>query len=155
MDLQTDIQEAFEFEWELARILLKHQHCMYPFTEIIFVKRGNNLITASGQVRINITQYEDNRTNLRNDMKFLVASLYTGIQQHHKYHWQKIAHKLGALKEITAEDMCECKYCGDLTPLTMVKMCVPCKRVYDAVSAEPKLAAQILDELTEEENTSL
>ena len=153
--VKLDIQEAFEFEWALAQILLTHQHCMYPFTELKFKKVGPNYTNNKGQVFVNYTEYEEDTSTLHRDMKYLVASLYTGIQQHHKYHWQKIAHKLQAIKEITAEDMCECKYCGDLTPLTMIEICVPCKRVYDAVTNHPKLAAQILDELTNGSNTSL
>ena len=153
--LDYEIRDTFEWEWDLAKILLRNKHCMYPFQELKLVKTGKNRVTNKGIVYINTTQYEANKDFLHTDIKHLIASLYTGIFQHNKYHWQKVAHKLGGLAEITAQDMCECKYCGHLTPFTMVKMCVDCKRIYDAVTSEPKLAAQILDELTEGGNTSL
>ena len=148
MTLEQEMQETFALELQIAKLLFKSHPWQIPFKELRFTKNQSRT-TKKGIIYLS-TQFAphhpDEYRALRTEIRHLLVNLHSGITKQENFIWQRSAKLLGLIKEIDAIDKAECTNCGILTPLTSSKLCVPCKRVYDAVKSDPAFARRILDQ---------
>jgi hypothetical protein len=139
---EHEIREIFDLEYQLVQILYKGKW-YYPFQDL---KIGTVFLTGSDGIII-VNRKESDIKTMRRLIRDSFVFLITGTSKENKYAYQKIAKQLGYIREITAQDACECKWCGQLSPLTHYHECVPCHRISQAIESNPKIARRILKEL--------
>lgn len=143
---EYDIKETLDFELALAELVLEDERWQYKFRELRFTTNKKSRVDRQGRLYISLPLYEDSRDYkaLRIDIRHLFADLHCGFASRNNFVWHRIAKKLNAIQEITAEDLAECELCNTLTPLTKSKRCPKCKKIEEAVLADPEGARKIL-----------
>ncbi len=143
---EYELKEAFDFELELAKILLKDDPWKYKFKVMKFTKAKHNSVYRNGTIQLSITKYDEATKfkELRDDIRCLFADLHSGFAKRDKFLWQHAAENLGVIDEIDAIDLSKCELCGKLTPLTRTKRCLKCKKIEEAVLSDPERARKIL-----------
>lgn len=151
---EADIRDTFEFEEQLASLLLKEKWAI-PLKGLKFTLSAKSFAKRDGFICISLPTWEHSRdfAALREEIRFLFTDLHTNFQRRHKFLWQRIARQLNAIEDIKADDACECELCGQIGPLTTTQRCVPCFKLERAIEANPKLAAQILNRIMEGDNS--
>jgi len=151
MDKQ-DLQDAVDFEVELAKLVLKDRSWSHEYKSMAVVS-GKSDATVSGIIRLTDKWLlSDDRPGLANDIKHQIAHLIAGIRHEHTFTWQYIANKLyvkSDLIKLKAKETKECEYCGKLTVLINPPRCHQCKTIEDAVTLNPDVAAAVLQNLGE------
>jgi hypothetical protein len=142
---EHDIAEAFDFELQLTKLLLKDEAWKHEPKRFILSNAKLSKALPNGVVRIS-DKYIGTRdyVDLRYDLRCLFADMHCGFVKRDKFLWQRIAKKLGAITETDAIDLTECELCGKLTPLTRTKRCMVCRQIEEAVLKNPALARKIL-----------
>lgn len=147
---KDDIREAWEFQLQLAQVLLTGKWRITP-GKVKFSSTVKPAIAKDGTVTLS-NSYNSSR-EMRTSMNILLVDAFTGKRSHENFIWQIWAKKMCLIQDITADDMCYCKHCDNITPLTRTKVCVPCRSVIQAVTSNPELARQTLDRITPLEYT--
>ena len=157
-----EIRETYEFELALAGLMMKGERWECKPKELRFTSCTKSRATRTGIIYLSVHKYVFDECKdvkdyqaLRHDIRHIFADLHCGFANRENFVWQRIAKKLGAVKENTATDLCECDLCGTLSPLVKAKRCIDCRKLEIAIIANPKIAYQILDKLTDGGNTGL
>lgn len=87
----------------------------------------------------------DNASALRKELRPLIIDLMSGFEKRDKFKWQRLAKKMNLVKTITAEDMCECVYCGELTAFTRSETCHPCMQLEKLITKWPDKAKLVIE----------
>ena len=149
------ISDAVEFELKLCSLILKDEPWKIPLREVKFTKSERSWADDKGVMKISTIGHETH-AELREQILTCFVDLHTNFAPRDRFMWQRVAKRIGLMPTILAVDVCECQYCGMLTPLTRTKRCIQCRKVEDAVRSNPDLAEQVLKsiqalEFTEEE----
>jgi hypothetical protein len=138
---EFEIHEAFTFELQLAQILLADEPWTHKFKELKIKPVKASKAERNGTVTLSSLQ---DFHELRDDIRSLLTDLHTGFIPRDKFLWQRIAKKLDLGIDKEANDLAECKLCGQLTVLNTTKRCPKCKSIEEAVLRDPESARKIL-----------
>jgi len=146
---EQEIIETFEFELQIVKLILKNEPWACKFKKLRISIAKNSFAQPNGTINIS-NKYLSNReyAQLRHTIRCLLTDLITNFRKRDKFVWQRIAKKIGAIKNTKAQDMCECKLCGTITQLVMTELCYTCKKIHDAVLLAPHIAKKVLDSMS-------
>lgn len=136
------LYDTADFELNLAQKLLDRPDLNVEFT--VGKNQTTQLMFGTNKIKLSL---QDDPIILHHIVRTFICHIVSETLDQEKYRWQRNALKLGLIQNITATDMCECKYCGSLTVFTRTKLCATCKQVKDSVELHPALARRILKDV--------
>lgn len=147
---QVEITDTFEMCLILAGVQLKGREWLNTPGKLKFTQASKSYVNKGGDLFVSLPKWEhsDDVVACRKEISSLLCDLHTGFVPRDQFLWQKPAQLLGIIKEVTARDMYECKYCGIATPLT--NMCPHCYNVDKYIRTDVPLARFIMEDIIEE-----